>query len=211
MTGKYNEVMGRLELSDEAKARILSNVTERAETDTPRQGKVIPFSGIRRYAAVAACLAVVMLAVFALPRLQQDPNGPSDVASNGGIQECESADALAAAVGFPVEELSNLPFVQEEVCYAVYFGEMAQITYGSSDTSVTLRKARGNEDISGDFNEYSSVSELKIDTVPVTLKGDGDTCSLALWQREGFSYSLSIDPGISEQEITMLINDLLNQ
>ena len=211
MTGKYNEVMGRLKLSDEAKARILSNVTERAETDTPKQGKVIPFSSIRRYAAVAACLAIVLLAVFALPRLQQGPNEPPDVASSGGIQECESADALAAAVGFPIEELSNLPFTPDEISYVDYFGEMAQITYGSDDTSVTLRKARGNEDISGDYNEYSAVSELWIDSVSIVLKGDGDTCSLALWQQDGFSYSLSVEPGVSEQEITMLVTDVLNQ
>lgn len=211
MTGKYNEVMGRLELSDEAKARILGNVMERAGTESPRQGKIIQFSSIRRYAAVAACLAVVLLAVFALPQLQQGSNNPPDVASSGGIQECETVEALSAAVGFPVEELSDLPFTPDEVIYVDYFGEMAQITYRSDDASATLRKARGSEDISGDFNDYSIIHELQVGTLSVTVKGAGDTCSLALWQQNGFSYSLSFEPGISEDEATMLVTDVLNQ
>lgn len=211
LTGKYNEVMGRLELSDEAKARILGNVMERAGTESPRQGKIIQFSSIRRYAAVAACLAVVLLAVFALPQLQQGSNNPPDVASSGGIQECETVEALSAAVGFPVEELSDLPFTPDEVIYVDYFGEMAQITYRSDDASATLRKARGSEDISGDFNDYSIIHELQVGTLSVTVKGAGDTCSLALWQQNGFSYSLSFEPGISEDEATMLVTDVLNQ
>lgn len=211
MTGKYNEVMGLLELSDEAKARILQTATEHAATGTPRQGKVIQFSSIRRYAALAACLAVVLLAVFALPRLRQGGNDPNEVASSGGIRDCDTVEALSAAVGFPVEELSELPFAPEEVQYTDYFGEMAQITYKSGEASVTIRKAHGNEDNSGDYNDYSTVRELQIDTVSVIVKGDGDAYSLALWQQNSFSYSLSIEPGISEQEITMLIYVLLNQ
>ena len=178
----------------------------------PLAGLVLSTAAARRRESLRDGIYLVeLLAVFALPRLQQGPNGPSDVASSGGIQECESADALAAAVGFPIEELSNLPFTPDEISYVDYFGEMAQITYGSDDTSVTLRKARDNEDISGDYNEYSAVSELRIDSVSIVLKGDGDTCSLALWQQDGFSYSLSVEPGVSEQEITMLVTDVLNQ
>lgn len=211
LTGKYNEAMGRLELNKEARARILGNVMNRAETESPLQGKIIQFSSIRRYAAIAACLAVVLLAVFALPQFRQGGNDPNDVASSGGIQDCDTVEALSSAVGFPVEELPELPFAPEEVQYTDYFGEMAQITYKSGEASVTIRKAHGNEDISGDYNDYSTVRELQIDTVSVIVKGDGDAYSLALWQQNSFSYSLSIEPGISEQEITMLIYVLLNQ
>ena len=211
MTGKYNEVMDRLKLSEEAMARILGNVMEHAETESPRQGKIIQVSSIRRYAAVAACLAVVLLAVFSLPQLQHGSDNPPEVASTEGIQECETIEALSAAVSFPVEELSNLPFTPEEVSYVDYFGEMTQITYRSGDNSVTLRKAHGDEDVSGDYNDYETVREVQTGMVSVVLKGEGESFSLALWQQNGFSYALSFEPGISEQMVMKLVNGISSQ
>ena len=88
---------------------------------------------------------------------------------------------------------------------------MAQITYRSGDASVTLRKAPGDEDISGDYNVYESVRELQLGSVAVTVKGSGNDCALALWQQNGFSYALSFEPGISEQEAITLISEITSQ
>ena len=52
---------------------------------------------------------------------------------------------------------------------------------------MTFRKAQGDEDISGDHNEYETVQEIEIQAVSVTMKGSEGKCSLALWQKDGFS------------------------
>ena len=57
---KYDELMDKIEVTDAMRARILRNVSAAAPKKTP----------VRRYALLAACLAVVLLG---LPALQQTP------------------------------------------------------------------------------------------------------------------------------------------
>ena len=210
LADSYNEIMGRLELSDEARARILANVTERAAAQEPPKGKIIPISAVRRYAAVAACLTVLLLAVLALPKLRQGATEPPEVAVPGSITEYASAAELSAAMGFPVEELTVLPFAPKSVSYFDFYGDLAQITYSSEGADVIFRKARGSEDISGDYNQYADVREQPIGGVTVTLKGNDGAYALALWQHDGFSYALSFDPGVSAQEMTAAVQSLIS-
>ena len=58
--------------------------------------------------------------------------------------------------------------------------------------SVLFRKAVGSEDISGDYNEYASVTEQDVNGRTVTLKGDGKLTYLAIWTDGEFSYSVSV-------------------
>ena len=208
LADKYNEIMDRLELSAEARARILANVTEHAAAPENPKGKIIPISAVRRYAAVAACLVVLLLAVFALPKLRQGTTEPPVAMAPGSITEYASAKELSAAMGFPVEELTALPFAPEETGYSNFFDETAQVTYRSGDASVIFRKARGNEDVSGDYNQYADVREEQIGSVTVTLKGNDGAYALALWQKDGFSYALSFDPGVPAQEMTAAVQSL---
>lgn len=210
LADKYNEIMDRLELSAEAKERILANVTEHAAAPETSKGKLIPISAVRRYAAVAACLLVLLLAVFALPKLRQGTEEPPVAMAPGSITEYASAEELSAAMGFPVEELTALPFAPEETSYSNFFDETAQVAYRSGDASVTFRKALGSEDISGDYNQYADVREEQIGNLTITLKGNNGTYALALWQHDGFSYALSFDPGVPAEEMTAAVRSLIS-
>ena len=209
LTGKYNEIMGRLELSAEARDRILNSVMAGSAEETAPQGRILPISVIRRYVVAAACFAVVLLAVFALPRLRQGADEPPEVALPASITEYATAEELSASLGFPVEDVTGLPFAAEEVTYANFFDSFAQIVYRGSGASAAYRKACGNDDISGDYSEYEEVWETPVGGVSVTLKGNGGEVSLAIWQQDGYSYSLSLDPGIPEQEAVGLLRSLI--
>lgn len=58
-----------------------------------------------------------------------------------------------------------------------------------------LRKSQGTEDNSGDFNQYPDVETLTMADADVTFKGADGRFTLALWQKDGFSYSLSLSQG----------------
>ena len=62
---KYNVAMNRLELSAEARQRILGNI-QGMGLDTPKRGKVFPFPRWKQWATLAACAAVVLLAAITL-------------------------------------------------------------------------------------------------------------------------------------------------
>ena len=62
-----------------------------------------------------------------------------------------------------------------------------------------LRKSQGTEDNSGDFDQYPDVKTLDTAGIDVTLKGAEGQFTLALWQEDGFSYSLRLSQGQDAQ------------
>lgn len=73
---------------------------------------------------------------------------------------------------------------------------------------LTIRKALGSEDISGDYNAYSFETEILIDEMKVNMKGeDESTIKLATWLMDDYSYSLNTD-GKSLDEMTDLIKNI---
>ena len=80
--------------------------------------------------------------------------------------------------------------------------EMIQAFYGEDGSDMLIRKALGTEDISGDYNEYA-----QIETVDgVTLKGENDLFSLALWTDGTYTYSISVESTLSRIEMMALVN-----
>ena len=68
-------------------------------------------------------------------------------------------------------------------------------------------KARGEGDISGDFTEYEEVKEVNSEGRKVTLKGEAGRYSLALWEENGFSYSIgALEKPMTKEEILELVS-----
>ena len=65
---------------------------------------------------------------------------------------------------------------------------MIQAFYGEDGSDMLIRKAVGTKDCSGDYNVYAQ--EVTVDDV--TLKGENDTFSLAVWERDGYTYSAAL-------------------
>ena len=117
----------------------------------------------------------------------------------------ELNDELSAAVGFPVNEVEGRPFTVEKEVYISYWGEMAQIEYTGEGETVVFRKGTGTDDVSGDYNVYSSVKEIMAGANLVTLKGENNVFTLAVWTDGNYSYSLDIPKGLSEDEWSEMI------
>lgn len=91
---------------------------------------------------------------------------------------------------------------------SVLDGTMIEVSYQTSDgvELYAVRKAEGEDDISGDYEEYASVAAQTIGGRAVTLKGDGETVSVAVWQQEGYSYALCAENSpMTREEAAALI------
>lgn len=164
----------------------------------------------RRWGAMAACLAVVIAGGLALPHLLPQ-NGTEDppVMTGPGTEEMDSRAALEQAVGFSVEEAEHLPFAPQEVLYTAFDSGLAQVEYrGENGQTALLRKSQGTEDNSGDFDQYPDVKTLDTAGIDVTLKGAEGQFTLALWQEDGFSYSLSLSQGQDAQGWAEILSDI---
>ena len=141
---------------------------------------------------------------------QGEAGGEVGAMVGNGMVEVNSLEELSQALGFPVPEVKNIPFEVTNTVYVNGWNEFAQVEYqgGSQDEAVLFRKARGTDDISGDYNAYSDVKEIAVNDTPVTLKGENGTYSLAIWQQDEFTYSLSLEPGGSEDAFVMMIQSI---
>ena len=68
------------------------------------------------------------------------------------------------------------------------------------------RKSVGEEDNSGVYLEFDRVQEEEVNGIQVTLKGNADRVYLILWQKDGFSYSIYDEEGISAEDALDWLN-----
>lgn len=112
-----------------------------------------------------------------------------------GMVEVTSKEELSEAVGFPVKSAQSLPFFPQSIYYTSYWGEMAQIDYANGGSMACFRQSLGEEDNSGDWNEYPAKESFTVNGCAVTLKGERDSYTLGIWSDGTYSYSLSLSAG----------------
>lgn len=207
MKKRYDEIMEKIEVTDEMRMRILSHV-QQMDLEAESRPKVTRFPSLRQYLSIAACFALFLLGTLALPGLFQGQTQPTpdSVGSAGDIITFSSAGDLSESVGFAVEDLTGLPFAVEQTVYTSHQGRLAQITYtGEGGREATYRKSAGEEDNSGVYSSFSLETEVAVDGQAVTLKGDGQLYTLATWWDGAYSYSLSLSHGLSQAEWQVLL------
>lgn len=205
---KYDEVMEHIEVTPEMQSRILGNI-KNIDFAEKKQAKIIRFPNIKRFAMLAACLAVMLVGTLILPNLRNITNEPP-VSENNNIVEVSSVEELSETVGFEVVEPGNLPFEAKNIVYTAYWAEMAEIIYINDDQTAVFRKGIGSDDVSGDYNSYELTGEISVNDINATLKGNGETYTMAIWTDAEFSYSLSLSEGIGEAEWIKILKTMIN-
>ncbi len=206
MADSYRQVMDRVRLSGEDRARILAAARE--EAARPVRRVVFP-RRVRRYAVLAACFAVMAAAAVAAPRLLAGQTMEADLSAAAAMEALPSRSALEQAVGFAVPEVEALPFSAEETDYVSVFGEVAEVTFRDESHTAVLRKGV-DPDPSGNYSAYPDVRQLTVGGTAVTCKGADGTVALAVWEGGGYGFSLSFDPAVPEEEALSAVAAILN-
>ena len=194
----YRELMEQVNLTPEARERILTNI-QQADL-SPQPEKVVPFprrrQTWRRWASLAACLVVVVAVLVAVPLLREQPDTAPPVQVLPPFRQVDSLDALSEAVGFPVTEVSKLPFDPVSTTYTAYDEGTAEITYtGPDGQTATYRQSLGTADNSGDDTLYEDTQVVPENNA--TLKGQDQRYTLALWTDGTYTYSLRLSSALS--------------
>lgn len=199
MKKRYDEIMEKIEVTEEMRSRILQNIQQ---ADITPHAKIVRFPSARKYLSLAACLAILFVGVLTVPsRLNPEQGNESEpLAPGSDIVTVSSAKELSDSVGFEIKDIPTLPFSVENVTYTVYWQELAQISYSGEGQTLTFRKSADEGDNSGNYIVYENIVEKTIDGNTLLLKGDGDTYSLVLWESDGYSYSLYFENGVQESD-----------
>ncbi len=115
-----------------------------------------------------------------------------------GYQTLEDAEK---AVGFEITVPAD---IKQVINYSVISGSILEIEFKGG----YLRKARGAEDISGDYNTYKNSDVLHVGEKQYALKGNGDRISLATWTDGGFTYCLGFDNGADNSDVIKLLEGI---
>lgn len=140
-----------------------------------------------------------------LGNTDEDPGNDSNQIPNPWQEyKTVSEAAKAAGISFSVpEKLENYT-----VSYVQAMDGIVEVTYSDGSNEICVRKGRGTDDISGDYNVYKNVSEKEIGGNTVTLKGNGDGVISAVWTDGKYSYSIYSGNELANGFAEMLIAEI---
>ena len=175
------------------------------------------------FAPRAAKPSSVMLEGAQDEKSAEIPEGAEEFAAEGG--ELKENSAGITAKGRSVEEVASMQQATEltgftmripegkapytEKTISVIGEDMIEVAYSKEEpfaVGYSIRKARAEGDISGDYTEYTESKEVDSKGRKVTLKGEAGTYSLALWEENGFSYAVKAqEKPMTEEEILEIV------
>lgn len=104
--------------------------------------------------------------------------------------DCDTLAQAEQLAGFSL----TLPADIKAHGISVLPGDMIQVL---CEDGLSIRKALGDEDISGDYNTYPQVETAAVQGHAVTLKGEGDQVTVAVWTADGYTYAIHSETGLS--------------
>ena len=175
------------------------------------------------FAPRAAKPSSVMLEGAQDEKSAEIPEGAEEFAAEGG--ELKENSAGITAKGRSVEEVASMQQATEitgftmripegkapytEKTISVIGEDMIEVAYSKEEpfaVGYSIRKARAEGDISGDYTEYTESKEVDFEGRKVTLKGEAGRYSLALWEENGFSYAVKAqEKPMTEEEILEIV------
>ena len=205
MARAYNELMDRVVVTEQMRERVLLRVCAAEAPAKKRLRRILP-----RGFAAAACLALLLAGLLSVPLFTPSAqnDSPGVQVTRPEICELASLQELEQTVGFPVETLSDAPFVVTQMQYIAYAGELAEVRYCGEGQTLVFRKMEGQTDPSGDYTSYPDSCRIQIEELSCTLQGDAEGYVLALWQDGTYSYSFRSSVACSSEEWEAILRTL---
>lgn len=214
MSRSYNEIMEKISVTEEMRERILDNIQANNIAEYRKRrfaGRVRKASFLAGAAVIAILSGTLLLHNFQDRTNTKEPSLEQEMITQtyNGIEECASLQELEEKVGFEIENIEDLlPFTPSKADYLSYWQELAEVQYTGENQTVTFRKSSGEEDNSGDYNEYAVEKQADINGTNVMLKGTESGIHLAIWNKDGFSYSLSFENAVTQEQILSIVQNI---
>lgn len=142
------------------------------------------------------------------PRDAVKPN-PNSVQIANPWRDFETLDEVIDSCGYGIEapmEINGIEFTH----YMVLEGDkMIMICYSDGEYPYNIRKARGSDDISGNYSSYENTWFVEEDGMSIELQGDDGLVALAKWQKDDFTYCFNCDAiQMNQEDVLQLIKEV---
>ena len=120
----------------------------------------------------------------------------------------KTLDEARKAVGFSFAVPTSLPANYQMKDIIVISNDLAEIFYKKDNKEILYRTAKGNLDISGNYTVYEEIKTVMVGSAKVTTKGKGNLVNLAIWTKDGISYSLDFDEACDLKAVSSIIESV---
>lgn len=140
-------------------------------------------------------------------KINTDPEDMNAVQIPNPFVDHATLEEAAQAAGFELAVPAKVSGSPQRHIQAID-NKMIQVFYGDDESEVCIRKAPGDDDISGDYNVYDQVGTVDVDGLSATMKGESGLIHLAIWTNDGYTYSILARTGMSDADMTTLIRSV---
>lgn len=140
---------------------------------------------------------------------KKDSVQPSAETQTVGIanpfKDCASVEEAGELAGFDFTVPESLEGYGEP-SYSAIENDLAQVIYRDGDDNrLLIRKAAGNDDISGDYNDYPEINTVSVGGLEVTVKGNDGKMNVAIWTNDGYTFAIMADNAVSWEEAAVWV------
>lgn len=177
---------------------------------------------------IALC-AIMALSLAACGNAGSAGAGSSDAASDAGTASTVGGSDQTTQTPNPWQTFDTIEAAQEKTGFGVSVpdavgdyenktiracvpegGQMLEVNYSDAqgERAAYIRKAPGDQDISGDYNSYASTQTVSLGELSVTIKGGDELVNLATWTDGGYSYAVAVNEGITDDDMMQLVSQV---
>ena len=125
--------------------------------------------------------------------------------------EAKNLDEASKIAGFTLEVPETYEDYKKQVIQAIE-DDMIEVIYydeNSEHEGLRIRKAKGTDDISGDYNEYKDVETVKVGDFEIIEKGSEGNISVATWNDGTYSYAIDVaEASLTKDTIANLVSNI---
>ena len=125
--------------------------------------------------------------------------------------EVKNLDEASKIAGFSLEVPETYEDYKKQVIQAIE-DDMIEVIYydeNSEHEGLRIRKAKGTDDISGDYNEYKDVETVKVGDFEIIEKGSEGNISVATWNDGTYSYAIDVaEASLTKDTIVNLVSNI---
>lgn len=171
-----------------------------------------------------ACTALVLSLVACSNKGTPEDNNTKKVEQNQSMNEikeedsiqipspfveCETMEEAKKLVEFELIVPDNILDGYKQSKIYVIENEMVEVILEKDENEILLRKAKGSNDISGDYNVYNENNTITVGDLQVSTRGNDGKINVATWSNKEFSYSISFnEDGVDDTIIRNMISNI---
>lgn len=198
LTNNYNRLIEHVNVTPDMLVRLHEAL------DSGKYPRTAAHRNLRRYAALAACLAVIIGGASLLNRQPADnPVQTLPPTATGEVTEYDSTDELAEHLSFALRLPTALPKGYECMYAANSFGTAA-LRYDKGEDSIRYFMGEGESAFEG---IYPSGEKRTLTAENAAVYADNGGY-IVEWTTDGFSYALLTTEAFSDDELCAIIESV---